>query len=138
MLLLLLYSLPHQFQALARDFNVSPISLPTVLLETVKNIDDVSNLGQVDGPIPCPFIGFLQFIYTRANRLHAARLRCRLPADLKLPKRKSERPFDLIGKARQRLQRIPLKMNLSGLLGFLFGCHHADSTASLSFIQDIL
>jgi hypothetical protein len=29
-------------------------------------------------------------------------------------------------------------VNLSGLLGFLFGRHHADGTASLSFIQDIL
>jgi hypothetical protein len=32
------------------------------------------------------------------------------PADLKLPQRESERPFDLIGKARQHLQRVPFKV----------------------------
>jgi len=82
----------------------------------MQNINRTSYPRQVDCPIPGPLIGLFQLKHAPTNRVHAARLRGWLPADLQLSQRKSQRALDLIGKMRQNFERISLEMDLSGLI----------------------
>src|ERR1035437_9001324 len=111
---LLLQSLLHPFQSLPGHLEVTSVRLPALLLKAVQHVNRVSHLGQIDRPVPSALIGLFQFEDPGTDGTHAARLRCRLPAYLELPQRESERPLDLIGKARQHLQGIPFKVKFGG------------------------
>src|SRR5579859_2109885 len=75
---LLLQSLLHHFQALARHFDVPPIGFAAVLFKTMQDVNDISDFGQIDCPIPGPFVCFFQLEYAGADGTHAARLARRL------------------------------------------------------------
>src|ERR1035437_2898530 len=91
---LLLQSLLHPFQSLPGHLEVTSVRLPALLLKAVQHVNRVSHLGQIDRPVPCPLVSLFQFVNPSADGTYAACPRCRLPNDLKLPKGKSERPFD--------------------------------------------
>jgi len=117
---LLLRALHHQIQTLGRNFNISPVSLPAVLLEAMQYVDNVSPFGQVNGSIPSPLIRLFQLVHARTNGIHTASLAAWLSAQLKLAERKPQAVFHRGRKCRQHLQRIPLEMNLCRPRGFVF------------------
>ena len=65
----LLDSLSYFLEALGGHVHVPSICLAAILLEAVEHVDDVAHFREIEGPVPCAFVRFLQIVNAGADGL---------------------------------------------------------------------